>query len=67
MGTVIAVWVIEVGLFGLVVAALLAERPLALGATVAAIAILVVVARTSARLWGRGAALGGAIVLAPSL
>jgi len=73
---VIAVWAIELGLFALVVAALLAERPLALAATVAAIAILVVVARTSARVWGwvasvflthRGAALGGAAVLTLAL
>ena len=73
---VIAVWAIEAGLFALVVAALLAERPLALAATVAAIAIVWGVARTSQRLWSAGtslfrthraAALAGATVLALAL
>ena len=50
MSGVIAVWVIELVLFGLIVAALLAERALALGATVAAIAALIVVGRV----WARG-------------
>lgn len=76
MGGVIAVWAVELGLFALVVAALLAERPVAIGATVAAIAVLTLVARSSARLWGwvtgaflahRGAALGGAALLAVAL
>ncbi len=76
MSGLIAVWAIELGLFALVVAALLAERPLALGATVAAVLLLVVVARASARFWSwvasaflthRSAALGGAAVLALAL
>ena len=76
MSRVVAVWAVELGLFALVVAALLAERPVALGATIAAIVILAVVARTSSRLWSwvtraflthRAAALGGAAVLALAL
>ncbi|MBI2153852.1 MAG: branched-chain amino acid ABC transporter permease [Candidatus Rokubacteria bacterium] len=71
--TLIGVWVVELGLFVLVVAALLAERPIALGATVAAIGIVAVVARSSARVWRwvttsflthRTGALAGAAVLA---
>ena len=72
----IGVWAVELGLFVLVVAALLAERPIAVGLTVAAIGILLLVARTSPRLWGwvatafrthRAAALSGAAVLALAL
>jgi branched-chain amino acid transport system permease protein len=72
----IGVWAVELGLFVLVVAALLAERPVAVGLTVAAIGILLVVVRTSAQLWGwvaatfrihRAAALAGAAVLALAL
>jgi ABC-type branched-subunit amino acid transport system permease subunit len=72
----LAVWTIELGLFALVVAALLAERPAAVAATVVLVAALAVVARTSARAW-RGltaafgahpaAALAGAAVLAAAL
>ena len=54
MGGPIAVWGIEIGLFLLIVAALLAERPLALGATIAAIAVLCVAARAWGRAWVRG-------------
>ena len=73
---VIGVWAVEVGLFTLILAALLVERPLAVGATVAAIGLLLLVVRTSARVWGwvatsfqthRLAALGGAAVLAVAL
>lgn len=76
VGCVLAVWGIELVLFALVVAALLAERPLALGTTIAAIAALAIVARTSARLWEgataafrahRAAALAGAGGLALAL
>ena len=72
----IGVWAVELGLFVLVVAALLAERPIAVGLTVAAIGILLLAARTSPRLWGwvatafrthRAAALSGAAVLALAL
>ncbi len=72
----IGVWAVELGLFVLLVAALLAERPIAVGLTVAAIGILLVAARTSPRLWGwvattfrihRAAALSGAGVLALAL
>ncbi len=72
----LAVWLIELVLFVLIVAALLAERPIPLAATVAAIAILAIVARKSARVWRwvagsflahRAAALGGAAVLALAL
>jgi branched-chain amino acid transport system permease protein len=73
---VIAVWAIELVLFALIVAALLAERPIALGVTVAAIGLLSLVARTSPRIWRwattsflihRAAALAGAGVLALAL
>jgi len=76
MAGVIAVWAIELVLFALIVAALLAERAVALGATVAVIVILATVTRMSGRIWGgitsaflahRGAALGGAAVLALAL
>ncbi len=76
MKGVIAVWAIEVGLFALIIAALLAERAFPLGATIAAIAILVVVARTWARVRGwvvqafrahRAAAFAGGAVLALAL
>ena len=76
MTQVLAVWAVELVLFALVVAALLAERPLALGATIGGIAALAVIARTSARLWAwvtaafrahRAAALVGAAVLALAL
>lgn len=76
MGGMIAVWAVELVLFALVVAALLAERPLALGTTIGAIAALAVLARTSSRLWDwvtaafrahRAAALAGAAVLALAL
>jgi branched-chain amino acid transport system permease protein len=50
MKGVIAVWGIELGLFAVLVAALLAERALTLGATGAAIALLAVLARA----WPRG-------------
>jgi len=50
MSGAIAVWAVELGLFALVTAALLAERPFALGATAAAIALVVVLARA----WPRG-------------
>lgn len=72
----ITVWLVELVLFVLIVAALLAERPLALGATVGGIAILVVLARAFGRVRGwvtdafrrhRGAALAGAGVLALAL
>ncbi len=72
----IGVWAVELGLFVLVVAALLAERPIAVGLTVAAIGILLVAARMSPRLWGwvatifrihRAAALGGVAVLVIAL
>ncbi|HEV8308118.1 MAG TPA: branched-chain amino acid ABC transporter permease [Methylomirabilota bacterium] len=71
-----AVWAIELGLFVLVVAALLAERPAAVAATVAAIVVLAAVARLSARLWRwttatflahRTAALAGAALCAVAL
>ena len=45
MSGIIAVWAMELVLFGLVVAALLAERALALGATLVAIAAVVALAR----------------------
>lgn len=73
MAGMISVWVVELVLFALVVAALLAERPIALGATIGAIVLLAIVARSSARLWHwvttsflthRAAALAGAAVLA---
>ncbi len=76
MAGVISVWAIELILFVLIIATLLAERPIALGATVAAIGSLAVVARTSARIRGRvasdfqrhrTAALAGAAVLALAL
>lgn len=72
----ITVWLVELVLFVLIVAALLAERPLALGATVGGIAILVVLARAFGRVRGwvtdafrrhRSAALAGAGVLALAL
>lgn len=73
MGGVISVWVVELVVFALIVAALLAERPIAIGATVAAIAVVAIAARSSVRLWQwvttsflthRTAALAGAAVLA---
>jgi branched-chain amino acid transport system permease protein len=76
MGELIAIWAVELGLFVLVVAALLAERPLAVAATVAAIGLVLVAARMSARAWAwvatafrahRAAALAGAAVLALAL
>lgn len=76
MSSVLAVWAVELVLFALIVAALLVERPVAIGATVAAIAIVAIIARTSARVWQgvtasfithRAAALAGAGVLAVAL
>jgi len=76
VGGVIAVWGVELGLFALIVATLLAERPVPLAATIAAIAVVAIVARTSARvgqwvttafLTHRVAALAGGAVLALAL
>jgi branched-chain amino acid transport system permease protein len=73
---VIGVWLVELALFALTVAALLAERPLAVAATVAAIALLLGVVRWSSRVWTlvlaafrahQAAALAGAAVLAIAL
>src|SRR5262245_21438684 len=70
------VWSVEAALFALVVAALLVERPPAVAATVAAIAVLAVTASRAARLrhrvvatfrTHRAAALVGAAVLALAL
>ena len=72
----IGVWLVELALFALIVAALLAERPPAVAATVAAIALLLGVVRWSSRVWTlvlaafrahQAAALGGAAVLALAL
>lgn len=72
----LAVWAVEAGLFGLVVAALLAERPLALGLVLGLIAALLGLARVWAagRQWVQAsfraharAALGGALLLALTL
>ncbi|MFQ5897072.1 MAG: branched-chain amino acid ABC transporter permease [Candidatus Methylomirabilia bacterium] len=76
MRRLISVWAAELALFALVVAALLAERSIAIGATFAAIGVLVVVVQSSARVWSwvatsfqmhRAAALAGAAVLALAL
>jgi branched-chain amino acid transport system permease protein len=73
---VIRVWLVELALFALIVAALLAERPLAVAATVAAAALLLGVVRWSSRVWTlvlaafrahQAAALAGAAVLAIAL
>jgi branched-chain amino acid transport system permease protein len=73
---VAAVWAVEAALFALVVAALLAERPPAVAATVAALAVFAVAAWRSGRIvrWTtaafrahRAAALAGAAVLALAL
>jgi ABC-type branched-subunit amino acid transport system permease subunit len=73
---VLVVWAIEAGLFALVVAALLAERPAAVAGTVAVIVVLAAVPRLSSRLWRwtiatfrahRTAALAGAAVVALAL
>jgi branched-chain amino acid transport system permease protein len=73
---VISVWAVELVLFVLIVAALLAESPIAVGATVAAIALLAALARSSPRLWHRAStaflahripALAGAALLALAL
>ncbi len=71
----IAVWAIELSLFALIVAVLVAERPLAVGITVAAVAAVGLAARTrrlrgwiSASFLGhRAAALSGGAVLALAL
>ena len=46
---ILGVWAIELGLFALLVAALLAERPLPLALATAAIAALCVAARAAPR------------------
>jgi ABC-type branched-subunit amino acid transport system permease subunit len=76
MGGAVAVWIMEVLLFALLVVALLAQRPMTLGATAAAIAILCGVTwaspRSRALVAGlfrdhRGAAFAGGTVLAAAL
>ncbi len=74
--SVIRVWLVECLLFALLVAALLVERPIAVGATVAAIGAVMALVTASARARGwvatafrahRAAALSGAAVLAAAL
>jgi ABC-type branched-subunit amino acid transport system permease subunit len=76
MGGALLVWAVEAGLFALILAALLAERPVAVGGTVALVAALLLAARLSPRLWDGvqtlfrrhpAAALAGAGILALAL